>query len=117
MCSSDLALWQRQWLQDEVLEAQMAYWREQLADLSVLRLPTDHARPRVKTDRGVSQSLRLSRAFTDELLLLCQKQDVTPFMLLLSTFQVLLMRYTGQSDICVGSQVNYAVVFPYCANK
>src|SRR5204863_1505615 len=102
---ADYALWQREWLQGEVLEAQMAYWREQLADLSALKLPTDHPRPRVKTDRGASQSLRLSRALSDELLHLCHKQDVTLFMLLLSAFQVLLMRYTGQTDISVGTPI------------
>jgi hypothetical protein len=58
---ADYALWQRQWLQDEVSRVQMAYWRKQLAELSALRLPTDHPRPRVKTDRGASQFFVKSR--------------------------------------------------------
>ncbi len=102
---ADYAIFQRQFLQGEVLSSQMAYWRKQLADLSPLTLPTNYPRPRVKTDRGASQSLRLSRAFSDQLLHLCRKMDVTLFMLLLSTFQVLLMRYTGQTDISVGTPI------------
>src|SRR5437667_2401776 len=102
---ADYALWQRDFLQGEVLEGQMAYWRKQLADLSPLALPTDHPRPRVKTARGARQSLRLSRALSDDLLALGQQQDVTLFILLLSAFQVLLMRYTGQRDISVGTPI------------
>ncbi len=102
---ADYAIFQRQFLQGEVLDAQMAYWRKQLADLSPLALPTNYPRPKVKTDQGARQFLRLSRAFSDQLLHLCRKMDVTLFMLLLSTFQVLLMRYTGQTDISVGTPV------------
>jgi amino acid adenylation domain-containing protein len=102
---ADYTLWQREFLQGEVLDEQMAYWREQLADLSPLLLPTDHPRPRVKTGRGAIQSRLLPRALSNELLHICQKLDVTLFMLLLSTFQVLLMRYTGQTDISVGTPI------------
>jgi amino acid adenylation domain-containing protein len=101
----DYALWQRDWLQGEVLQSQLAYWRKQLADLSPLTLPTDHPRPRVQTGRGTSQSHLLPQVLLEELLRLCQRQDVTLFMLLLSAFQILLMRYTGQTDISVGTPV------------
>jgi amino acid adenylation domain-containing protein len=101
----DYTLWQRQWLQGEVLDGQMAYWRKQLADLSPLTLLTDHPRPKVKTDRGASHSRLLPKSLADGLLHLCQKLDITLFMLLLGSFQVLLMRYTGQTDISVGTPI------------
>src|SRR5436190_22482180 len=101
----DYALWQRQWLQGSDLEEQLAYWRRQLAGLAPLELPTNHLRPAVKTGRRASKSWLLPKAVLDELLGLCQKQDVTLFMLLLTAFQVLLMRYTGQTDISVGSPI------------
>jgi amino acid adenylation domain-containing protein len=101
----DYALWQRQWLQGEVLEGQLAYWRKQLAGLLPLELPTDHRRPKVQTDRGASQARLLSQALSAELLRLCQKLDVSLFMLLLGSFQVLLMRYTGRTDVSVGTPI------------
>jgi hypothetical protein len=102
---ADYAIFQREYLQGEVLSSQMAYWKKQLADLSPLSLPTNYPRPAVKTDRGASQSFMLSRALSDDLLRLCQKHDVTLFMLLLTAFQVLLMRYSGQTDIAVGTPI------------
>ena len=49
---ADFAQWQREWLQGEVLEEQLGYWREQLAGLPVLELPTDHVRPGTPSRRG-----------------------------------------------------------------
>ena len=108
---ADYALWQRSFLQGtgsgiaSDLDEQLAYWRKQLAALEPLELPTDYLRPRVKTDRGARLSRLLPKAVSDGLLHLCQKLDVTPFMLLLTSFQVLLMRYTGQTDISVGTPI------------
>jgi amino acid adenylation domain-containing protein len=108
---ADYTLWQRQWFQGvgsglaPDLQEQLAYWRGQLANLSPLELPTDHPRPAAKTDRGASQSRLLPKALSLGLLRLCQELDVTLFMLLLSAFQILLVRYTGQTDICVASPV------------
>ena len=102
---ADYALWQREWLQGEVLQGQLAYWRKQLADLSPLTLPTDHPRPAVQTYRGAIQSLQLSAPMSEKLMALSRQEDVTLFMLLLAMFQVLLMRYTGQRDISVGTPI------------
>ncbi|TMC17369.1 MAG: non-ribosomal peptide synthetase, partial [Chloroflexi bacterium] len=102
---ADYALWQREFLQGQVLEEQLAYWKKQLADLSPLSLPTDHHRPAVKTDRGASQSRLLPEGVCDSLQALCRKHDVTLFMLLLAGFQVLLMRYSRQTDIAVGTPI------------
>src|SRR5205085_7533395 len=59
---ADYAAWQRSRLQGEVLEEQLAYWRQQLADLPALDLPTDHPRPAVPTFRGTYRELALDRA-------------------------------------------------------
>src|SRR5215213_11921254 len=64
---ADYALWQRQWLSGEVLEEQLGYWKEQLAELPVLELPTDHPRPAVQTHRGARRSLTLPGSLTEAL--------------------------------------------------
>ena len=53
---ADYAVWQREWLQGEVLETQLSYWREQLENVSLLNLPTDHPRPAKQSFRGARQS-------------------------------------------------------------
>ncbi len=102
---ADYALWQRAWLQGEVLEAQLAYWRVQLAGVPPLELPTDHPRPPVQTYRGTSQMFQLPPVLSEQLVALSEQQNVTLFMLLLAALQVLLARYTGQRDICVGTPI------------
>ncbi|HEX8650923.1 MAG TPA: amino acid adenylation domain-containing protein, partial [Pyrinomonadaceae bacterium] len=103
---ADFARWQRQWLQGEVLEAQLAYWKEQLGrDLPVLQLPTDKARPSVQSFRGASRSFSLSQLLGDSLNALSRREGVTLFMTLLTAFQTLLFRYTEQTDIVTGSPI------------
>ncbi len=102
---ADFAVWQRQWLQHKVLEKQLAYWQQQLADLPVLQLPTDRPRPLMPTYRGALQPLVLPKALTAALKALSQQQGVTLFMTLLAAFQTLLFRYTNSEDIPVGSAI------------
>ena len=103
---ADFAHWQRQWLQGEVLEAQLAYWKRQLEGLPpVLELPTDRPRPPVLTYPGDYQSFVLPEKLSGEIRDLCQQEGVTLFMALLAAFQTLLYRYTGQEDISVGSPI------------
>lgn len=103
---ADFAAWQRQWLQDEVLDAQLTYWKKQLnGTLPVLQLPTDHPRPRVQTFRGARRSFSLSADLTEALKALSQKEETTLFMTLLAAFKTLLYRYTSQADILVGSPI------------
>ena len=61
---ADFAVWQRQWLAGEVLETQLSYWREQLADVALLQLPTDRPRPAVQSYRGARQYIELSKELT-----------------------------------------------------
>ncbi|XHX79763.1 MAG: amino acid adenylation domain-containing protein [Stenomitos frigidus ULC029] len=99
---ADFAHWQRQSLQGEILETQLAYWGQQLKDLPGLNLPTDRPRPSVQGYRGATQPLTLSPTLTTALEALSQAEGATLFMTLFAAFQVLLYRYTGQEDLAVG---------------
>src|SRR5262249_8480002 len=92
---ADYALWQREFLQGEVLEKQVAYWRAQLTGLSPLILPTDHPRKALQTFRGAREELDLPASLLEGLVALSRQEGITLFMLGLSAFQVLLMRYSG----------------------
>src|SRR5436305_6548282 len=103
---ADYTLWQRAWLQGQVMESQRAYWRQQLADApALLELPTDWSRPAVQSYAGAQQSLLVSPELLEQLKSLSQREGVTLFMTLLAAFQVLLMRYSGQQYIVVGSPI------------
>src|SRR5262249_12341092 len=101
----DYAVWQRQWLRGEVLEARLAYWQERLADLPLLELPTDRSRPAVQTFRGAQQTFGLSAPLSQALTALSRQQGVTLFMTLLAAFQTLLAYASGHDDIAVGTDV------------
>src|SRR5438270_8087351 len=102
---ADYALWQRQWLQGARLEAQLAYWRERLAGLEPLQLPTDHARPSVQSYRGAQQVLHLPASLQQQLQALSRQEGVTLFMTLLAGWLLVLQRYSGQSDLAVGTPI------------
>ncbi|MCP4662520.1 MAG: amino acid adenylation domain-containing protein, partial [bacterium] len=102
---ADFAVWQRQWLRGEVLERQLAYWREQLAGLPVLDLPTDRPRPAVQSFRGTSEPLRLPAELGRQLRALGREHGTTLFMTLLAAFQALLGRTSGQADLAVGTPI------------
>ncbi|HEX8355027.1 MAG TPA: amino acid adenylation domain-containing protein, partial [Pyrinomonadaceae bacterium] len=104
---ADFAAWQRESLRGEVMQRQLGYWKERLGDLPPpLRLPTDRPRPSVQTHRGGAQFLRLPERPTAELNDLCRREGVTLFMALLAAFDVLLHRYTGQTDLSVGTPIS-----------
>ncbi|PYX84613.1 MAG: non-ribosomal peptide synthetase, partial [Acidobacteria bacterium] len=103
---ADYAVWQRHWLQGEVLEKQLSYWREQLHGVPpVLELRTDHPRPENQSYRGAIHSLNLPHNLVDSLRTFSQQEGVTLFMTLLAVYQVLLWRHSGQSDFIVGTDV------------
>src|SRR6185295_2282816 len=103
---ADFAVWQREWLQGDVLERQMNYWKEQLKDLpEVLNLPTDWQRPAAQTYQGSTYYFELPGHLTDALNALSQQHDCTLFMTLLAAFQVLLSRLSGQTDIALGAPI------------
>lgn len=103
---ADFAVWQRQFLQGDVLTQQLDYWRSQLSPLSALpSLPTDFPRPAVRSHQGDRHGLAISATLTTKLQELSQQTDVTLFMTTLAAFKVLLYYYTQQSDIRVGTPV------------
>ena len=102
----DYAAWQREWLQGEALEEQLAYWRAKLAGApAALELPTDRARPAVLSHRGAHHTFTLPKELTQELKLWSRREGATLYMTLLAAFKSLLYRYTGQEDIVVGTPV------------
>ena len=102
---ADYSLWQREWLQGEVLDRQLAYWKEQLKDIPVLELPMDGRRDGSLNRAGAKLSVTLSKSLADRLKALSRQEGATLFMTLLTAFHVLLHRYTGQDDIAVGSPI------------
>ena len=102
---ADFAHWQREYLQGEVLESQLSYWRQQLKQVAVLDLPTDRPHAQAQRYRGTTQQLELPQGLMDALEALSQQAGVTLFMTLLAAFQTLLHRYTGQTDVAVGSPI------------
>ncbi len=102
----DFAIWQRQWLQDEVLQRQLDYWKRQLGgSLPVLELPSDHPRPPMLTNRGTLCYHTIPPALSQKLTEFSQAEGVTLFMTTFAAFQTLLYRYSGQDDIITGSVI------------
>jgi len=103
---ADYALWQRGWLQGEVLEKQVSYWKERLSGApAALELPTDRPRPAVQSYRGAGLNIELSPDVTASLHELARAEGATLFMVLLAAFKVVLSRWSGQTDIVVGSPI------------
>ena len=103
---ADFALWQRQWFTQELLGEQINYWKQQLAGAPpLLELPTDRPRPKILSNQGSHFDFELDRELTASLNALSKKSEATLFMILLAGFVTLLYRYSGQSDIVVGSPI------------
>jgi amino acid adenylation domain-containing protein len=103
---ADFALWQRQWLSGEVLEQQLEYWVSQLQGApELLQLPTDRPRPSVQTYQGATHSLSLSAELAQKLQGLSRQTGSTLFMTLMTAFATLLYRYSGESDVVIGSPI------------
>lgn len=103
---ADFAVWQRQWLQGQVMDTQLEYWKQKLADAPpLLELPTDRVRPPIQTNRGGIKRFGLDEHLTQKLKSLSEKSGATLFMTLLTGFVILLSRYSNQQDILVGSPI------------
>jgi amino acid adenylation domain-containing protein len=103
---ADFSLWQREWLQGEVLEEQLGYWKQQLGGApSVLALPSTQAHGARPSYRSAVQPLILPQPLAEALRTLSRREGVTLFMTLLAAFQTLLYRYTRQTDVVVGSPI------------
>jgi amino acid adenylation domain-containing protein len=102
---ADYAAWQRHYLSGDLLEKQLAYWRQRLAGMQPLELPTDRPRPAVRRQRGARATFALPPEIGDGLKALARDQGATLFMALLAGFQALLGRYAGQEDVVLGTPV------------
>ena len=103
---SDYVYWQNEWLEGEVLEGQLSYWKRQLQGAPpVIDLPTDRPRPPVQTFNGARSSTVFSTTLTESLKLMGRREGASLFMILLAAFKVLLYRYSGQTDIVIGTPI------------
>jgi amino acid adenylation domain-containing protein len=103
---ADFAVWQRTWVTDDRFAPHLAFWKKQLQDApAVLNLPTDRPRPAVLSYRGAYRRLRLDARLTHLVNDLARRTGGTAYMVLLAAFQVLLSRYTGQTDLVIGSPI------------
>jgi amino acid adenylation domain-containing protein len=102
---ADFAEWQREWLQGEVLENQLNYWRQKLDNAAILNLPTDRPRPAIPSYKGAKQVIKLSSYLREKLEALSNQENVTLFITLLAAFNTLLYRYTQQEDIVICSPI------------
>ena len=102
---ADYAVWQRQWLQGELMEEQLDYWTRQLSGISPLMLPVDYSRPAVQSFKGAEIRFQIAPDLLEQLKQVSQIEGTTLFMTLLTAFQVLLARYSGQDDIAVGTPI------------
>jgi len=103
---ADFAHWQRETLNGEVLEQQLAYWRNKLSGSTPLRLPTDQPHPMIFNYQAAQLPFRLSEKLTSGLKNLAKEQDASLFTVLATLFNVLLHRYSGQDDISLGTFVS-----------
>nr|BFE82380.1 hypothetical protein GCM10020093_049810 [Planobispora longispora] len=101
---ADFARWQRERL-DGLAEEHLGHWRKALADPPTLELPTDRPRPPVRTANGGYVTLSLPAPVSDAVDRLARQARCTPFITMLTAYLVLLSRYSGQRDICVGTPV------------
>ena len=103
---ADYAVWQKEWLQGSILQEQLDYWKEQLKDAPpLLELPLDRPRPPMQSANGAKFCFTLTASLSERLKELSRAEGTTLFMVLLAGFQVLLSRYSGQTDIVVGTPI------------
>ncbi len=102
---ADYALWQRAWLQGDVLEEQLSFWRETLTGAATLELPADRPRPPVQTFRGAAVPFLLPDGLVRSLEAAVHSESPTRFMILTAALSSLLSRYSGQEDVSIGSPI------------
>ncbi|KEI98762.1 hypothetical protein N496_03920 [Clostridium botulinum A2B3 87] len=103
---SDYAYWLNNWMKGEVLEKNINYWKNKLDGSSYcLELPTDYTRPAIQSFNGKKENFLIPKELTKTIYDLCNKENVTLFMFLLSAFNILLFKYTNQDYIIIGSPI------------
>ncbi|HEU5138276.1 MAG TPA: amino acid adenylation domain-containing protein [Steroidobacteraceae bacterium] len=103
---ADFAAWQRKWLQGEVLQEQLDYWKQQLAGAPVLlELPTDRPRPTVQSSRGGNLAFRLGAELTEQVKDLSKQHNATLLMTMYAALALVMSRLSGQEDVVIGVPV------------
>ncbi|AKN74586.1 hypothetical protein QR97_36995 [Streptomyces sp. PBH53] len=102
---ADYAVWQRDWLGQGLLREQLTYWRERLEDTPVLELPADFPGAAERTWRGASVPFTVPARLWQKVGALAGRSGVTPYMVLVAAFAVVLSRWSGQRDLVIGSPV------------
>ncbi|MFC0514086.1 amino acid adenylation domain-containing protein [Mucilaginibacter angelicae] len=102
---ADYALWQRDNLLEEKVEEKLQYWKSKLQDVPALQLPADYTRPTANSSKGATLTFNIDQQLNNKLQLLSKEHGATLYMTLLSVFNVLMYRYSGQDDICVGTSI------------
>src|ERR1035438_6711851 len=101
---ADYALWQRQWIEGEILQKQAEYWKTALAGVpALLELPADHPRPAQQDYTGAFAGLQLDEQLTAGLKELSRRHGTTLYMTLLAGWAALLARLSGQQDVVIGT--------------
>ncbi|HSU51164.1 MAG TPA: condensation domain-containing protein, partial [Segetibacter sp.] len=102
---ADYAVWEHNFLTPELLDVKLQYWKDKLADVSPLQLPTDFKRPALRSTSGAACTFEIDQDLLSQLHRLSQQESSSLYMVLLSVFKVLLYRYSGQQDISVGTSI------------
>ncbi|HEV2755141.1 MAG TPA: amino acid adenylation domain-containing protein, partial [Actinomycetota bacterium] len=103
---ADFAVWQRRWFQGAELERQLSYWKNHLAGApAALEIPTDYPRPPIQSFEGASVNFTMPRELSERVTELARSRGVTTFMLAMAAFSTLLHRYTGSTDIVLGTPI------------
>lgn len=104
---ADYAFWQREWFQDTLLANELAYWRARLQDAPLLStFPSLHPRPAQPSTHGSRFSITLDETLSLALKHVARTQETTPFVLMLTAFQLVLMRYAQQQRLVIGMPVS-----------
>ena len=101
----DFAVWQREWMDGDVLRNELSYWVKQLADLPVLNLPTDRPRPAALTFSGDFYPIALTPELSARVRSAALRYNATPFMVMLAAFSAMMQRYSGQHDLVIGTPI------------
>ncbi|HEY0055307.1 MAG TPA: amino acid adenylation domain-containing protein, partial [Pedobacter sp.] len=102
---ADFSIWQRKHFQKDVLEKKLDYWKQKLEGTATLQLPTDYSRPAVQSNQGASYEFNIESDLAQKLSNLSHKEGATLFMTLMASFNILIQKYSGQQDICVGTPI------------
>ncbi|MGZ4165066.1 MAG: condensation domain-containing protein, partial [Tumebacillaceae bacterium] len=103
---ADFAEWQRNWMQGDVLETQLAYWKQQLSgDLPILKVQSDRPRPAKSVCQGATLAMEVPHSLAKQLHQLSQRMGTSLYMPMLAAYQTLMYRYSGQEDFLIGSPI------------